>query len=98
MPLCCKNVQQKHFSLKPSIESPALKPCLRDAVSITAPRAPPKRDADPRRAAKAAAVAAEQMSHSENDGSISGDSGSELSQALTELSMAGSQTRFDAAF
>ncbi len=63
-------------------------------MSVTAPRQPP-----PKAATEALKAALEK--HAELNGppsvseeSIGGDSGSEMSQALTDLSLAGSQTRF----
>ena len=63
------------------------------AVSVTARRQPP-----PKAATEALKAALEK--HAEQNGppsgseeSAGGDSGSEMSQALTELSLAGSQTR-----
>ena len=69
-----------------------------DAVAIAAPRAvpkPPTAAAVKRREPRAVERSgADESSLSEKDASLTDDSGSELSQALTELSLAGSQTRY----
>ena len=65
------------------------------AVSLTAKREPPKAIVDQARAAREmlAKESVAEHSHTSEADSLSGDSGSEMSAALTELSMAGSNTR-----